>query len=137
MQGLAILLGFHFLGMLCQTLFNIPLPPNVIGLILFVICLFTGWIRLEWVEQSAQFLLKHMMLFFAPYIVGTITFWPLIQQHGLSILLSLVTSSLIALIVTGWVSQWMERGRRSDQYIDGDPTNKANKDSTYQSEDMA
>lgn len=111
MRGLAILLGYHLLGMLLKLWLAIPLPPNVIGLILFTASLFVGLVRLEWVEQSAQFLLKHMMVFFVPYIVGTIAFWPLLKQYGLSIVISLVTSSLLALVVTGWVTQRIE-GRR-------------------------
>ncbi|MDT2193319.1 CidA/LrgA family protein [Paenibacillus larvae] len=41
---------------------HVPLPANVIGLILFTGSLYTGLINLEWVESAAQFLTKHMML---------------------------------------------------------------------------
>lgn len=104
MLGLAILLGFNLLGIFIQYIFNIPVPGNVIGLILFIAALFLKIIKLEWVEASAQFLLSHMMLFFAPIIVAVIVFFPLIGEQWVSISLSLIVSTLFVLLVTGWVT---------------------------------
>ncbi|GAA3404628.1 CidA/LrgA family protein [Paenibacillus hodogayensis] len=100
MRGLAILLAFHFTGLLLHRLLHIPLPANVIGLILFVASLFAGWVKLEWVEECAQFLLRHMMLFFAPFIVGTIVFVRVIGANALGIGLSLLLGTLLVLLVT-------------------------------------
>ncbi|MEF3301635.1 CidA/LrgA family protein [Paenibacillus sp. GYB003] len=101
MRGLAVLLSFHFAGLLLHRLLHIPLPANVIGLILFTVALFAGWIKLERVEQSAQFLLRHMMLFFAPFIVGTIVFVRTIGANAAGIGLSLIVGTLLVLLVTG------------------------------------
>ena len=105
MQGFAILLGFHLLGKMLQAGLSLPLPANVVGLILFVACLFLKIIRLEWVERSAQFLLDHLLLFFTPFVVGTIVFLPLLSSQTVSVLLSLIVSSLLTLVLTGWVTQ--------------------------------
>lgn len=76
MTGLAILTLFYFFsGIVLRTVLGIPLPANVIGLLLLTLGLFTKTFKLEWVEDAAQFLLKHLMLFFAPFIVGTIVFF--------------------------------------------------------------
>ena len=112
MRGLSILLGFHFAGMLLKTWLQIPLPANVIGLILFTVCLFLDVIRLEWVEVPAEWLTKHMMLFFAPYIVGTIAFWPVIKQYWLSVVVGLVASSLVTMFITGWMTQRLANERK-------------------------
>lgn len=63
MLGLAILLGFEFIGYMVHHFLRFPLPPGVIGLILLVLSLFRGWVKLKWIEQPAEFLLKHMMVF--------------------------------------------------------------------------
>lgn len=102
MLGIAILLGFNFLGLLLQHWLQIPLPANVIGLILFVAALFLKLIKLEWVEHAAQFLIKHMMLFFAPIVVGTMLFFPLLGEYWVSISISLIMSTIFVLLVTGW-----------------------------------
>jgi len=104
MVGFAILLAFHLLGYAVKAAVSIPLPPNVIGLILFTAALFLKIVKLEWVEQSAQFLLRHMMLFFAPLIVGTIAFFPLLGREWLAAVVSLIGGTVVVLLVTGWVT---------------------------------
>jgi holin-like protein len=94
---------------------GIPLPANVIGLALFTASLFCKLMKLEWVEESAQFLLKHMTLFFAPIIVGTIAFIPVIISNGVPIILSLILSTLITLWVAGWVTQLGSRGGKKEE----------------------
>jgi len=111
MIGFAILLFFHFLGLLVQKVFHLPIPANVIGLILFTACLFLKIVKLEWVEASAQFLLRHMLLFFVPFVVGTMAYGPLIRQSAVSIALGLVLSTLVSLAATGAVTQWLEKRR--------------------------
>lgn len=110
MQGFAILLGYYFLGAWLQTTFQLPLPSNVLGLILFTLSLFTGLVKLEWVEQSAQFLLQHMMLFFAPIVVGTMVFFPLIQEKAILMIVSLFVSTFGVLLITGWAVK-LTKGR--------------------------
>lgn len=104
MAGFAILLGFNFLGLTLQHLLHLPIPGNVLGLILFVGGLFSKIIKLEWVETSAQFLLQHMAMFFVPLMVGTMVFFPVLKQNALSIVVGLIGSSLITMAVTGWVT---------------------------------
>lgn len=111
MLGMAILLAFHFLGLLVQTATSLPIPANVIGLILFTACLFLKIVKLEWVEVSAQFLLRHMLLFFVPFVVGTMAYFPLIRESFLSIVFGLVVSTLVSLAVTGWLTQWLDNKR--------------------------
>ncbi|WP_409343007.1 CidA/LrgA family protein [Paenibacillus sp. MBLB4367] len=113
MRGLAILLGFHLFGLLLQKGLHVPLPANVIGLILFTAALFLKLVRLEWVEESAQFLLKHMMLLFAPVVVGTMAFMPFIRSNWVAVVLSLIVSAMVGLIVTGGVASMMQRRERS------------------------
>ncbi|CAG5080737.1 Putative murein hydrolase exporter, LrgA [Thermobacillus xylanilyticus] len=109
MAGFAILLAFHLLGLWIQKGTSLPLPANVIGLILFTACLFLKIIKLEWVEESAQFLLKHMLLFFLPFVVGTMVYFREIRESWLAIIGGLLLSTLLSLAVTGWLTQWLER----------------------------
>jgi holin-like protein len=56
------------------------------------------------VESAAHFLTKHMMLFFIPFLVGTISFFPFIGAHFFSIVISLFFSTFAVLAATGWVT---------------------------------
>jgi holin-like protein len=115
MKGLGILLGFNFLGLFLQQWAHVPLPGNVIGLVLFTACLFAGIVKLEWVEQSAGFLLRHMLLFFAPVVVGVIEFRGLLRTQWLPITSGIVGSFLVVLLITGWTAKGLMRSDEKDR----------------------
>lgn len=101
MRGFAILLGFQFIGYVLNKLL-VPLPASVLGMILLTIGLFSGWVKLEWVEEAAQFLLKYMMLFFTPIIVGMVLIFQEYTDQLLPMLISLVLGPIAVLLVAGW-----------------------------------
>lgn len=94
--------GFYLLGTIVQAICHIPLPANVIGLILFTVSLFLKLVKLEWVEEAGDFLIRHMLLFFTPFVVGTMVFFHYIGEHAAMMLISLFGSSLGVLLITGW-----------------------------------
>ena len=109
MKGFAIILGFNLIGLALQGWAHFPIPSGVTGLILLSAALFAGWIKLEWVEQSAQFLIDHLLLFFAPVIVGTLALAAVIGQHWAPIVCSMVGSTFLVMLVTGWTTRLLER----------------------------
>ncbi len=111
MRGLAILLGFNLAGMALQAA-GVPLPGNVLGLILFAACLFAGVVKLRWVEEAAEFLLRHMLLFFAPVIVGVIVYRERIAREWPGMTAGMVGSLFVVMLVTGWVATWLMPTRR-------------------------
>jgi holin-like protein len=112
MRGFSILTGFYLLGMILQTALHIPIPANVIGLILFTASLFMKLVKLEWVEDAGQFLIKHMLLFFTPFVVGTLVFFQLIGENAVQLLVSLFASTLGVLIITGWTARLLKGKER-------------------------
>ncbi|AEI41482.1 CidA/LrgA family protein [Paenibacillus mucilaginosus] len=115
MRGFAILLGFYFIGAMLHEFAHLPLPANVMGLILFTASLFLGWIRLEWVEEASGFLIKHMLLLFAPFVVGTMVFFGRIGAEALPLLLSLFGSTFGVLWITGWTVRLLGPGRKKTE----------------------
>jgi holin-like protein len=117
MRGFAILLGFQLLGTFLERVLHIPLPGNVIGLILCLCALWLGLLKLEWIEQTSALLLKHMMLFFAPVIAGTIVFIPLIRNEWPSIVATLFVSTMVVVGVTGWFAQRWTHPRQEQEQL--------------------
>ncbi|GGF86707.1 CidA/LrgA family protein [Paenibacillus abyssi] len=110
MLGLAILLMFQFAGILLKEWLSLPIPANVIGMLLFTCSLFFGWVKLQWVEGAATFLIRHMMLFFLPYVVGTLVLSRYVETNKLlAVAFSLVASTIAVLLATGWVAKLLER----------------------------
>jgi len=74
-------------------------------LVLFTASLFLGWIKLEWVESSSSFLLKHMLLFFVPMTVLTMRLAPLIRANWAALSVSILVSTLAVMVTTGLVAE--------------------------------
>jgi holin-like protein len=114
--GFSILTGFFLLGSLLHTYLHVPLPANVIGLILFTLSLFLKVIKLEWVEDAGEFLIRHMLLFFIPFVVGTMVFLHYIGQHAMLMLVSLFVSTFGVLLITGWSVRLFKR--KADEQVE-------------------
>ncbi len=100
MLGFVIIVAFQLLGVGLHRL-GVPLPGSVLGLILFTLALMLGLVRLEWVERSAVFLVRHMTLLFIPLMAGLTTMTAELRRNGVALLASLVASLLAVLLTTG------------------------------------
>ena len=95
MLGLAILLFFNLLGVVAHDYFFVPLPGNVLGLLLLLVALSLRIVKLHWVEDAAGFLLRHMMVLFAPVIVGTLALTDLLAANYVPLIATVVFSTII------------------------------------------
>lgn len=105
-RGILILLAFFGVGTLASKWLHIPLPGNLVGMLFLTLALCMGWIRMDWVEQASGFLVRHMMLFFVPIIVGVAAYLKLIAQDPWPILLSMLLGPAVVMVVTGRLVQW-------------------------------
>ena len=89
----AILFGCLALGELIVFLTGIKLPSSIIGMLLLTLFLKLGWIKLQWVQGMSDFLVANLGFFFIP--------------PGVALMLYFATliSTILVLIVTGWVHQ--------------------------------
>lgn len=105
-EGLAALLPFAF-------------PASVLAMVLLLVLLLCGVLKPRQLQQSADFLLEHMILFFVPVCTSIMTYAQvLLDNLGAILLICLVTTPLV-FFVTGHVVQLCmrllaERGERDD-----------------------
>jgi holin-like protein len=104
--GFAVLTGFFLLGTSLHKL-GVPIPGGVLGLMIFFIALQFGVVKLKWVERTAGFLLRHMVLLFVPLTVGLMELGPLLSRQALAITASLVVSLVSVILTTGLLGQWL------------------------------
>jgi holin-like protein len=102
---LAILLLLNEVGKLIVKFTHFPLPGNVMGMLLLFILLWTGVVRLQWVDVASGFLIKHLSFFFIPISVGLMTLGSVFIKSGLGLITALVISTLLGIIVSGTLSQ--------------------------------
>lgn len=106
---LFILWALNQLGSIIVTWLSIPIPGNVIGMIILFILLMTGIFKLDWINEAASFLLKHLVFFFIPITVGIMTLGDLFLESGVLLIMILVTSGALGMIIAGWTAQLMAK----------------------------
>jgi len=111
MLGLAILLLFNLLGVVLKEYARVPLPSNVIGLLLLLLALHLKVVRLRWIEEAAGFLLRHMMVLFAPFIIGSLAYTGLLAANWLSIAATVLLSTLITIALTAFIANFFTEAR--------------------------
>jgi len=102
---LGMLWLIYQVGSIIVQYLHIPIPGNVLGMIILFISLITGVIKLKWIERAASFLLKHLVFFFIPITVGMMTLGSTFQHHGFLLFVILIGSAILGGAITGRVSQ--------------------------------
>ena len=101
----AILFGCLALGELVVWLTGVKLPSSIIGMLLLTLFLKLGWIKLHWVQGMSDFLVANLGFFFVPPGVALMLYFDIIRAEFWPIVTATVVSTLLVLVVTGWVHQ--------------------------------
>jgi len=109
----AIILAICYLGDLIHSFFHIPIPGNVLGMVLLLVLLLTGVIKLSMIEDVSNFLLKHLSFFFIPAAVGFITCFTVLEGKWTALFIISVVSTFIIAVITGATVQILIKRRQS------------------------
>ncbi|SHK44523.1 CidA/LrgA family protein [Paramaledivibacter caminithermalis] len=109
LRQLGIILIIVFLGEFIRKIFNLPLPGNVLGMIILLCLLSLKIIKVETIDDISNFMLEHLPFFFIPGGVSLISNLELLKSKGLIILLICLISTAIVMIVTGLTIQLLKR----------------------------
>lgn len=112
LRQLAIILLICFIGELLNRILGIPLPGNIIGMIILLIALLTGAIKVEAIEDVAEFMLKNLAFFFVPAGIGVISSLDIIKANLFPMLVIILLSTIVVLVVTGVTVQLLQRGNK-------------------------
>jgi holin-like protein len=108
LRQLAIILVICFIGEMINKFLNIPIPGNVLGMLILLICLSTGILKLNQIEEVSEFLLNHLAFFFVPAGVQILTSFDIIKGSLIPILLIIFISTIVVLVVTGTTVQLLK-----------------------------
>lgn len=99
------LLAFWLLGEVIKHLFHLAIPGSIIGMILLTLALELKVIKLHQIEDVSDFFIRNMAFFFIPPGVGLMVNLELIANNWVAITVATVLSTILVLLVTGWVAQ--------------------------------
>ena len=99
---------FVFAEYLVQWL-HLPLPANLVGMVLMLALILCRVIPLNWVRAGARWLLAEMLLFFVPAVVAVVNYAQLLMADGWRIFIVIGLSTLMVLGATAWVVEKVYR----------------------------
>lgn len=112
---LALLWAITQLSYFLVDWLSIPLPGNVVGILLLLVLLGTKIVPLSFVERGANLLVKHLGFFFIPIAVGLINFGDLIVAQGVPLIVLIVVSVIFGIYVAGFSCQLIGRTGKGEE----------------------
>jgi holin-like protein len=95
----------NFAGVWVVEKMALPIPGNVVGMVLLYALLALGFVKVSWFEAAGSFLIRHLAFFFVPITVGLMDAGYLFATRGIGIIFTLAASAAIGVMLAGWISQ--------------------------------
>ena len=99
-----IILSVSCIGEVLNYLIPLPIPASIYGLVIMLGLLISKKLRLEAVENVANFLVEIMPVLFIPAAVGLIVSWKQLESMLIPALVITVASTVLVILVTGKVT---------------------------------
>ena len=93
----------------------IPLPGNVLGVIVLLFLLLTGIIKESHISLAAEFLLRHLVFFFVPIAVGLMQWGSVFYDYGWVLAAAIVGSTALPLVIVGFLARALRRSADKKQ----------------------
>ncbi|AKB36342.1 Antiholin-like protein LrgA [Methanosarcina siciliae C2J] len=109
LKQFSIILGIYFLGDFLQKVFGLPVPGNILGMLILFFGLYSGVIKLEMIDRISDFLLDNLAFFFLPAGVSLITCFAILEGKLTAVIGISVVSTVVILGVTGLTVEFVKK----------------------------
>ena len=104
-----IILGIYLIGELLSKSLQLPIPGNILGMVILFILLFTKILKVDNISTVTNFLLDHLAFFFIPAGVGLMASLGIIKATWWQLLVVCISTTVIIIAVTGIIVQAISR----------------------------
>ena len=104
-----IILIAYFIGIVLQSIFNLPIPGTVLGLIILFLALYVGIVKVEMIEDICEVLISHMPFLFVPSGVGVMTSFGVLKGKFIQLIIIIIISTAVVWIVTAYVVNFLRK----------------------------
>ena len=101
-RQIGIIFAVCWLSQAIEQLLPFAFPASVIGMALLLVCLIIGLLKVEHIQEKADFLLENMAFFFIPAGVSIINFFDVLKSSVVQLVIICVVSTVITFAVTAW-----------------------------------
>lgn len=106
-KQIMIIMLFSFIGEVLNYYIPLSIPASIYGMVLLFIALKINIVKIEQIEETAEYLLSIMLIFFIPASVGIMDTFFEYKQSMLPIIVIVFISTILVISVTGLVSQFI------------------------------
>lgn len=104
---LALIMFITFIGTEVQKLLHIPLAGSIVGLMLFFLLLQFKIVPESWINVGADFLLKTMVFFFIPSVVGIMDVASNITMNYILFFIVIIIGTCLVALSSGYIAEKM------------------------------
>ena len=94
-RQIGIIFTVCWLSLVIEKLLPFTFPASVIGMILLFLCLFTGVLKIEHIQEKADFLLGNMAL-------SIMNYFDVLKHSIVQLVFVCIISTIITFAVTAW-----------------------------------
>ena len=104
---LALIMLITIIGTEVQKLLHIPLAGSIVGLMLFFLLLQFKIVPESWINVGADFLLKTMVFFFIPSVVGIMDVASNITMNYILFFIVIIIGTCLVALSSGYIAEKM------------------------------
>lgn len=104
---LALIMLITFIGTEVQKLLHIPLAGSIVGLMLFFLLLQFKIVPESWINVGVDFLLKTMVFFFIPSVVGIMDVASNITMNYILFFIVIIIGTCLVALSSGYIAEKM------------------------------
>lgn len=102
---LALILGICYVGELIHDYTGIPIPGNILGMLILLLLLCLKVIKLEQIREVSDFFLKRLAFFFLPPAIGLMLVGDDVKSQWPLLLILCIVLTIMTMAATGWTVQ--------------------------------
>ena len=101
-RQIGIIFSVCWLSQVIAEFLPFDFPASVIGMIFLFICLVTGLLKIEHIQEKSDFLLGNMAFFFVPAGVSIMNYFDILKSSAVQLLIICIVSTVITFAVTAY-----------------------------------
>ncbi len=106
---LALILGICYVGELIHDYTGIPIPGNILGMLILLLLLCLKVIKLEQIREVSDFFLKRLAFFFLPPAIGLMLVGDDVKSQWPLLLFLCIVITIVTMAITGWTVQLLSK----------------------------
>lgn len=106
---LALILGICYAGDLIHDYTGIPVPGNILGMLILLLLLCLKIVKLDQIREVSDFFLKRLSFFFLPPAIGLMLVGDDVKSQWPLLLFLCIVITIVTMVTTGWTVQLLSK----------------------------